>query len=494
MATFAGAAEALSTPAISTYTEPVADSSLDAALSDALEVDNSGSDDAIDDTPEPVSDVPPSEPQSVPPASTPEQDGPDLDAEFADEQQTDAEPEQTDPAQEAKPAETTAATGADSLPEGVKVRTIGGKPVWTLDPEVGKQAFARAALVQEAEEILGEPVTKEALQLRQEILVGNEQIRADALSDSIEDQARVVLHFQELMNGARERGEIGHDAMAGFARATLNVAINSDPQTREAVVKDLLEFTIDDTYNQAIEESDPQEAAKLWGAAQRMEQRNFGKFRSKDEFEQKRTEFASKPKSRFARPAPAAAGQPQAQPQQAAPAEQFTSWKRETDSKIGSEAVETNVDSALSHISEDLRKKNPIVFQSLRDQLLAEVRKGLRANQQLQTSVQAAVNRARLAVNPEVRNQIAQEIVKRQSAEVKRILDAKKGPILSEFAHVFAGASNQTKQRVQAAKVASRTVPPSGGPSQSRTMRPPAPAGKYGSSADFNKDLEAAFV
>lgn len=399
-------------------------------------------------------------------------------------------------------ADTTAASSSASssassapvpaLPEGVKTRVIDGKPQWVVPPDVGAAVFAKANLISDLESVIGEPVTKEALEFRQRTVEGIEALRTDLLSDSPEDQSRVVSHFLGMIARARENGEIGHDAASGFIRSTLAAGINSpDPSLRESIIKDLLEFSLDDAYRLAIETPDPALALELWGSAQRLDKANFGKYRDVSMFEEARKispETARFNRQRKQTPSPEAHS-PAASPSASAapppsssssspspspvPESVYSAWRADTNAAISKSAISDPIDAVIaSAFPADIQSAHPNVFQSLRDRLTREVESALRSDQALQSQLAAGNKRARLAPSPEYRNQIAQQIIKQTATRAKAALAGIKGSILSEFSQLLAAKSQSNAQRAEAGKAASATVKSGAGPSAARTAKP----------------------
>ncbi len=402
-----------------------------------------------------------------------------------------------EPVVDAPPAVATpdpaAVAAAPALPEGVKLRTIEGVKQWVLDPKLGESMAARAGLVDSAEAILGEPLTEDSLRFRQNVVEGFEGMRGDLLSNDPADQANVAKHFEDVINRARQGGEIGHDALASFANVVLDRALSGDPATAQAVEAHITRTVVDRLYGEALRTHDPVQAKTLWSSAQQADKASFGKYRPLKDFDEGRK---AAPPARFQpRQEPAAPAGNGAPPAEARAQQEYQNWSRGANEKIDTSAVQGTVDQNLSHIPQEQRKEFPGLYDATRDQLLKAVRTGFKTDSQLQEQVQTLQKRARLAVNPELRNQIADEIVRRYATKAAQILKDKKGPILSEYAKLVAAKSTDQAKRVNAGANAGRNAAPGGGPSAARS-NPQAPKTAKFESADdqnFNKELEAAF-
>lgn len=400
-----------------------------------------------------------------------------------------------EPAAEATPAVAAPATPPAEvvpLPEGVKVRKVDGVEQWVVDPKAGQALAARAGLVEAAEQILGEPLTKESLQLRQNVVEGFEGMRGDLLSDNPVDQANVVAHFQDVIQRAHAAGEIGHDAFSGFVNVALDRALAADPATAMAVEKHITRTVVDRLYNEALRTHDPEQAKILWSSAQQADKASFGKYRPLNDFTEGRK---AAPPARFenrAAPAAPTAGGPPAEVRAQA---EFRAWNKTTNDKIHTDATIATVDQILKDIPAEQKTAFPNQYNSTRDQLVNIVRNELRSDPQLQEQVRLLQKRAQLAVNPELRNQLTDEIVKRHATRAAQILKDKKGPILSEYAKLMAAASTKQTQRATAGANAGRNAAPGGGPSASRSNPQPPKTAKFESGDDmaFGKELDAAF-
>jgi len=435
--------------------------------------------------------------------------------------------EATDPA---TPPAADAATAGEpgALPEGVRERTIDGKKSWVVDPEVGKATVARAALIEEAEKLWGEPVTAESIKFRQEMAEGFELMRSDMISDNPADQAKVIDHLTGVIEQAAKAGEIGHDALSSFFNMTIDKALNGAGPLADSVLshiserllgmqelptaildkvagnQQVLKQVISSAYLAALTEKDPAVATALWHSAQQIEKNKFGTFRTVKEMDFLRTTGAttlpSYQRAEAAKPAQAqpAAAQPQQQ-NAATPspeaAQAYKEWGDTTDRKIHQEAVLKNVDTVLDQaIDKDLKEKYPNYAKSAKAQLVAAVQEGLKNDSQLRSQIAAIERRARLAVSPEIRNQLQSMVIKQYAQRAAQILSEKKGPILSEFATLLKAQSTQDTRRADASQRAGRQAAPAGGPSAARQTVPRAASGKFTSATDFANELDTALA
>lgn len=405
---------------------------------------------------------------------------------------------ETPPADGSAPAVT-----PPGLPEGVRVRKLEGKDVWAVEPAAGRSAFDRAALATEAEQIMGEPLTKDAVEFRQRTVDGLEGMRGDLLSDKPEDQLNVVNHLGDVIRQAQAAGEIGHDAVSSLVKVTIDSAMDGrDPALTSAVLSHIssnprvINTLIENVYQMALTEPDAAQAEALWNSAQQIDNRiNKGQYRTNKEMEYLRASKAtSLPvyQRQGAAPATAVTAPPQPAAATTSPANTgYQDWANGTNQTIHNDSVVKGVDALLgTSVAKELRDKYPNDLQAVQNQLISVVRDGLLGDQALRDQTTAIQKRARLAVNPEVRDQLRDEIVRRHTAAAKRILGEKKGPILTRFAEQMAGKSATELNRARASQTAGRQAPSSGGPSAARVgVREPS-TGQFKSNSDFTKELE----
>lgn len=379
-----------------------------------------------------------------------------------------------------------AAQGAPAVPEGVRVRSVDGKPSWVLTPEVGQQWHAKAQMADLAERTFGQPLTENLIQGQQAMAEGLQEMNLDLLSDNPANQAHVIEYFANVIRRAQDRGEIGHDALAGLISTAVNTVRQIEPASYRAIQRDLTRQVLDDVYEEALSLDNPQgeEAKVLWSAAQHLDNRLFGKYRPLTELStaQPRPRFG--PAARKEAPAPA----PTADDQGRARAE-FSAWHSETDGRL-QESLSGQVNTVFASKDvkgmslEDRYKDFPNMLASVKRQLSDQVRSALRSDQQLAQKVRMLNERAKMAVSPEVRKQIQAQVISEHERRIKQVISEKKGPILTEAAKVLSSKSSETQRRAAAAKQAGQQPSPSSGTATKAPIPAKGSAGKFFSSPE----------
>lgn len=423
-----------------------------------------------------------------------------------------AAPETPEPA--AEPAAPEPAAAAAGIPEGVKLRMVDGKKAWVVEPKAGEAAFARAALVNEAEEIMGEPMTKEAIEFRQGVVKHWNTMRNEMISDDPADQANFIAGMGNVIRAAAAAGEIGHDALQGIVKLTIDDALRDGNDLSEPILQHItsnpkvLGSIVQMFYERALSEDNtpdpanpdrPTAAQALWNSAQWIDKLFNKNMRPGDEFSYLRKGNYTKLPAYQGEKKVAAATQPKTGTEAAAPAgapaptQAFTDWSNKTNQSIEQTAVQVPIDELLkTAVPADQAKKYPTNVQTLRQQLSEKVAERLKSDPSLQEQRKIVVKRARMATSPQIRNQLQQALVNQHATAAKRILREVQGPILTEFAQLLNATSTSAGARAAASANAGRQAPSAGGPSASRTQGTPAKTGTFRNQADFEVEFSQA--
>jgi hypothetical protein len=140
---------------------------------------------------------------------------PEVEPEPEPEPEVQPEPE-AEPEAEAPPA--TPETPAEELPDGVvRGKDSKGKEGLFVTPQRWQTIYGDHKAVREMSEAIGEPLTAEALKVRNDAFMGTERLYSDLFSGDPAAQKEVVNHFFEQAQQRLEAGEVGADPMVPFA-------------------------------------------------------------------------------------------------------------------------------------------------------------------------------------------------------------------------------------------------------------------------------------
>ncbi len=178
----------------------------------------------IDDTPDVSTDDTPAD-------DSPADDGIDVPDSIGDEPTE--EPAVEEPAEEPVAAaadETKPPATDEDLPEGVrKGKDRKGKEGYFLEQNRYETFHGNHKLVQQATELIGEPLTTEAVKLHHDAYLGQERLFTNLNSGDPAAQTDVVRYLIQEMHGAREAGETGVDPTIPFAASVYETLRENSP-------------------------------------------------------------------------------------------------------------------------------------------------------------------------------------------------------------------------------------------------------------------------
>lgn len=142
----------------------------------------------------------------------------------------------------------------EELPEGVVVgKGKDGKPGYFASESRWKSIYGNHQMTQQAANIIGEPLTIEAIQLRNDALVNQERLFDDLSSADPKIQSGVLGYMIDEMSQAFQNGEVGTDPSVPLAQAFYSTLQQKSPEAyanlRFTAAKDL----VTEMYEQAAQ-------------------------------------------------------------------------------------------------------------------------------------------------------------------------------------------------------------------------------------------------
>jgi hypothetical protein len=129
-----------------------------------------------------------------------------------------------------QPTQDTQQTQGEELPEGVvRGKDRNGKAGLFVEDARWKNIYGNHQLVQQVSEMLGEPATAEALQLRNNAYMAQERLFNDITSGDPAAQGAVLEYFLNEMTRAREQGEVGVDPAIPMAQTFYSTLRDKSP-------------------------------------------------------------------------------------------------------------------------------------------------------------------------------------------------------------------------------------------------------------------------
>lgn len=399
---------------------PDLDSMIDSAF-DAAAVTTStpAASERLSDTPAPAADHASDSAVDQEPAAAedPIDDAPDA--------PVDDEPDAAEAADPAPPADdATKEPSADDLPEDAVVRVGRNGKKEIVYPEArGLAIYAGYKTAQAAAEILGEPLTPDALTSRQ---TSHEWLAAqnmDAISPNVKEQGYVFANLFRTAAEAISRGEISHDPLETMGEAFLNTMAQVSPENHQRTVNFVLNQHIQEMYDEAAQTGDQ----KLLKTAQNLDYKLNNRFLKDDELKT-RTKPQVDSREQDLRQREQQIAQHQRQQQKVA----WDGWNQNTTSSI-----QQSVDSAVNEaIPPEVRK----AFESSpegKDRMAntvrllnIEIREALNKDPKWSSATRDLYTRASRAASEEVRESLRTQIVQRYQARARQVIAANAAKII----------------------------------------------------------------
>lgn len=417
-------------------------------------------------------------------------DVPDADA--APDEPVEAAPaEGADEDAAAKPVDDKAVP-ADDLPEGVrKGKDRKGKDGYFLEENRYQTFHGNHKIVQQGAELIGEPLTTDAIKLRNDAFLGQERLYNDLNSGDPAAQSNVLKYFIDEMKGAQANGEIGIDPSVPFAESIYTTLQKEAPaaydRLRHVAARDLLT----EMYEQGgtagdlnLISSAQRFAVALSGVGPKPEgmtdEQYLGVVREATEaagfpFHTVKEAQGLQPKgedstTRFTREIAELKAQLNGRTQTGT-AEQYDTWSKESVKSVNTAIVDDAVKPALASVHENWKPFPDDYKRLVVDPLHREVMTIVKADPVLDRQVKDLQAQAKRAVSEQVRTQLAERIKQLFVHRANRAADASKAPILEFAAKWLKGQSDSTHERRTSAQA--RTTPKGPGAPVKASLTPP---------------------
>lgn len=379
------------------------------------------------------------------------------------EPEPEAEPEPSEPEQPKQGAAT------DELPEGVTAgkNRKGDEGVFVRSNR-WDNLYSQHKMVQEISDVIGEPLTKEAISLRDQAYVAQEQMFMDLESGDPGSQAKVLDFILDQLSEARQIGRTGTDPLTPLAATFYDRLQAKAPEAYAALrgraARDLATELFRDAARSGdknlflsaqhvarwLTQSPDGDPAQIRAVAERM----GVPFHVMDEMEGL---------ARGADPLTEAQRTIQSLQQQlngrqaSTAAEQWQSWQAETGNVVRKGILDEAVKPALASIEQAWKP-----FQKDYDELvvkrLADAVKNTLANDPtLDAKIRNLTTQAQRATNPQLRAQLRDQIRQAYVNRAKQAADAHRREVIDFASQSLKGRVDSNHGRRQAAQT--RTAP-----------------------------------
>lgn len=372
----------------------------------------------------------------------------------------------------------------EELPEGVtKGKDRNGKEGLFLTQPRYETFHGAHKTLQQVSEILGEPATLPALQLREQAFQAQEMLFNDINSGDPASQSKVINYFLDQMQQAKESGEIGVDATVPFAQTVYASLKEKSPDgyanIRLMAARDLMS----EMFESASKSGDPD----LFTSVQHLVRALTGAPKGTDSTgvraiaERMGVPFYSKAEmanlARGADPVQTLRQENESLKNQlhgrqsTNQAAQLAEWKQQTNTAIEQGIDSEAVQPALASVA-DAWKRFPAEYKThVVDALHSKVDAIVRADPVLKNRITALQSRASKATSAQVRQDLAIQIRMAYVNRAKLATEASLRPVLDSANRILTGLSNSAHERRQSAQ--GRTAPTRGAQgSVNRSLRP----------------------
>lgn len=352
---------------------------------------------------------------------------------------------------EQEAAQTTEQT--EELPSGVrKMKDRSGNEGYFVEPKSWEGFQSSHKLVQDASNLLLEPLSMETLELRDRAYQGQERMYTDFLSGEPEAVERFIQDWALTAKDAMATGQIGGDPFVPFtAQLYKNLeTISPDAYTslRMQTARDLIE----DMYQVAAELKNP-DLYKSVGHIAKNLNLPFKPTAEMDQFFSQRAAPAPPDQAlreENQRLKEQLNGTAQSQAQAA-----FQNFTTETAKTVHSTVISDVIGSSLASIKEAWAKVdggekafNDMVV----DRAWNTIKKSMSEDTRFHEQIARLDRQAKLATNPATRKQIGQQIVQAHVNKAKLVLEASRKEISTFAAEKFKEQNKQAHDRRAAAQ------------------------------------------
>jgi hypothetical protein len=391
------------------------------------------------------------------------------------------------------PAEPVAAAPGEDLPEGIREsKDARGRKEYHLDESRYKTVYGNHKLVQQAQQMLGEPLTPEALDVRNRSFLAQERLFSNLASGDPELQGSVVDFMLGEMNAAREAGEVGVDPTPAFAETVYSKLRDTAPdgyaQLRYLAARDFIGEMFQNAAaknDQGLFASAQQMARELVGIGPKPENMTGPQYIEHIRETAKNAGipfFTPQEMSEIARqPDPVSALQNRVRElesqvsgrNQQSEAERFQTWDRSHTQSVH-QAISTDaIVSSLASVA-DSWKAFPQDYQKhVMEPLKSEVYKAMQNDATFNSRVNDLRSRLQRTPSEQVRTQIGNDIKNLFVNRARLAVDEVKTPILKTAAEWLAFRSQNSAGRRSAGQ--NRTAPKGAATPVNRSLVPDIP-------------------
>lgn len=369
--------------------------------------------------------------------------------------------EETAPETEAEPAKP-----QPELPEGVTMRERkDGKKEYVFSEARYNALYPKYQVARKIEhEILGgEPLTIEAIKLRDNALAGQQRLHTDFFAGDPESHGNIVRHFIRQGEIARENGDVDANPMGAFAQNIVDVLVNEDIDSFCAMRDRILSHYLPAVIKTAAQKDDK----NLRLAAQYLQKSIFGKF-------DKPEQLAEDPHAGRA----AELDRRERNLQQESARREQERW-RDWNTQADTATDKVKQDSVADFVKEVAKsyEKFPKHFANLKDALHREIEKAT-GSPEWKRRVDDLKRRAQTSRSAQTREEIRQQLETMHRNRAKAVLEDAGPGVMAEYAEMLRTRSAQNNAR--RAEAETRRAPNGAGAPPKTSLAPKLPEDEEG--------------
>jgi hypothetical protein len=382
----------------------------------------------------------------------------EVDEPAGDETPADETPvEDEQPDAEEAPAEPPADPAAE-LPDGVReVTDAKGKKEMRLTPQRYETFHGAHKTLRQFEEMIGEPLTPEAFNVRNAAYMGQERLYTDLLSGEPELQSNVLNHFLDEAQRAVDEGEVGANPAISLGQAFYETLQKRSPDAYAHLRMRQATDLVSEMYSEAHRAGNPALARSASHVAKALGL----KYKNETEISQ----YLATPRSADD-PVATLQAENQRLKQQidqgtaATRTEQFQSWQSKTKQEVTTGVLKEAIEPSLTS-ERKAWEKYPTQFENLvATPLNKAVRSTILADKNFVNRVTDLDKLAHRATSEQKRNEYAAQIKQLYVNRARLAVDAHKGPIMREAAALLKQGNDATHARRNTAQEQRRPTGP----------------------------------
>ncbi len=426
------------------------------------------------------------------------------DAPLVDPGAEEEEEAESEPADVAEPEPAAVKADTEELPDGVTAgkNRKGEEGVFVDKKRWDNTIYQTYKTAREIENVIGEPLTREAIEIRDGAFQAQERMFSDLESGDPATQGKVFDFLLDQMAEAKQLGRVGTDPAPTLANTIYDRLQAKSPEAyavlRNRAARDLAKEIFQDAARTGdknlflsaghvarwLAQSPDGDPAQIRAIAERM----GIPFHLPDEMEGL---------ARGADPLTQLQRENQQLQQQlngratSTQADAFQSWTADTGKAVQQGILDEAVKPALASIEEAWKPFKADYDELVVKRLASTVRETLKNDPALNSKIEALNVQARRATNPQFRAQIAGQIKNLYVNRAKQVAEANRRPVIDFANNAIKGRSVSTHDRRQAAQT--RTAPQGSTPAVPRSLVPnTALKAQPGEVYDSNKAFKQA--